>query len=322
MKAICVESFGAPEVMRLSDVPPPVPGQGQVLVAVKAAGVNPVDAYVRSGTYPPVPKLPYTPGWDGAGVVEAVGAGARRFKLGDRVYLAGSLSGTYAEKCLCEEAQVQPLPEAASFSQGAAVGVPYSTAYRALFQRARAVPGEVVLVHGASGGVGSAAVQLAAAAGLTVIGTAGSDEGLALVESLGAKAAVDHRRPGYLEEVNRLAGGQGVPLILEMLANVNLGKDLGILARYGRVVVIGSRGNVEITPRDLMRTDGAVLGMSMSSGNPTEQERASIHAALVAGLANRALRPVIAQELGLAEAPRAHRDVMEKKAHGKIVLLP
>lgn len=322
MKAICVESFGGPEVMRLSDVSLPAPGRGQVLVAVKAAGVNPVDTYVRCGTYPPTPKLPYTPGWDGAGLVEAIGEGVRRFKPGDRVYVAGSLSGTYAQKTLCEEAQVQPLPEAASYAQGAAVGIPYATAYRALFQRARAVPGEVVLVHGASGGVGSAAVQLAAAAGLTVIGTAGSDEGLALVKSLGAHHAVDHRKTGYLEEVNQLAGGQGVPLILEMLANVNLGKDLGILARYGRVVVIGSRGNVEITPRDLMRTDGAVLGMSMSSGNPTAQERASIHAALVAGLANRTLRPVIAQELPLAEAPRAHRDVMEKKARGKIVLLP
>jgi NADPH2:quinone reductase len=322
MKAICVETFGGPEVMRLADVPAPSPGPGQVLVAVKAAGVNPVDTYVRSGTYPPVPALPYTPGWDGAGIVEAVGEGARRFKPGDRVYLAGSASGTYAEKALCDEAQVQPLPEAASFSQGAAIGVPYATAYRALFQRARAVPGEVVFIHGASGGVGTAAIQLAAAAGLTVIGSAGSEEGLALVRSLGARHAVDHRKPGYIEEVNRLAGSQGVPLILEMLANVNLGKDLGILARFGRVVVIGSRGNVEITPRDLMRTDGAVLGMSMSSGNPTAQERASIHAALVAGLANRTLCPVIAQELPLAEAPRAHVEVMEKKARGKIVLLP
>ncbi len=320
MKAILADIFGEPEVMRLQEVSDPKVGPGQVVVGIRAAGVNPVDAYIRAGNYPLKPALPYTPGWDGAGVVEALGEGITRVKVGDRVYTAGSLTGTYAQKALCLEEQVYLLPGSTSFAQGAAIGVPYATAYRALFQRARMVPGETVLVHGASGGVGTAAVQLAVAAGMTVIGTAGSEAGLALVRRLGAHHVVDHGRPGYLDEVNRRAGGQGVPVILEMLANVNLGKDLGILARHGRIVVIGCRGNVEVAPRDLMRTEGAILGMMLPNVSP--QERASIHAALGAGLANGSLRPIIARELPLAEAARAHHEVMETRALGKIALLP
>lgn len=130
--------------------------------------VNPVDTYVRAGQHSLRPRLPYTPGVDGAGVIESIGEGVKRVKPGDRVYVAGTLNGTYAEKALCSEIQVHLLAEKISFEQGAAVNVPYATAYRALFQRAIAKPGEVVLVHGASGGVGIAAVQLARAAGLTI----------------------------------------------------------------------------------------------------------------------------------------------------------
>jgi len=200
MKAIRVEKFGEPEVMHLQEVPDPKVGPGQVLVGLKAAGVNPVDTYIRTGNYPPKPALPYTPGWDGAGVVEAVGEGVKRVKAGDRVYTSGSLTGTYAQKALCLEEQVYPLPDPASFAQGASMGVPYATAYRALFQRARAMPGETVLVHGASGGVGTAAVQLAVAAGINVIGTAGGEAGLALVRRLGAQHAVDHGKAGTAPE--------------------------------------------------------------------------------------------------------------------------
>ena len=175
MKAIRVHQFGDPEVMHLEELPDPRPGPGQVVVRVKAVGVNPVDTYIRTGTYTQ-PPLPYTPGLDAAGIVESAGEGVKQVRPGDRVYLAGSLSGTYAERALCETSHVQPLPQAVSFSQGAGVSVPYATAYRALFHRAKAVPGEVVLIHGASGGVGLAALQIARAAGLTVIGTTGTDQ--------------------------------------------------------------------------------------------------------------------------------------------------
>jgi NADPH:quinone reductase len=257
MKAIRVHQFGGPEVLKLEEAPDPRPSPGQVVVAVRAAGVNPVDTYVRSGIYGPK-EFPYTPGSDGAGVVEAVGAGVTRVKAGDRVYLAGSVSGTYAQKALSNEPSVQPLPDNVSFQQGAAVYVPYGTAYQALINRARAEAGETVLVHGASGGVGVAATQIASARGMTVIGTAGTERGRQLVLEQGARHALDHGAPNYLQRLMDLTRGRGVDVILEMLANVNLAKDLTVLARGGRVVVVGNRGSIEINPREAMKRDAAI----------------------------------------------------------------
>jgi len=318
MKAIRVHEFGGPEVLQLEEAPRPQPGPGEVLVRMHAPGVNPVETYIRAGTYARLPQLPYTPGNDGAGVVEQVGAKVSEFKAGDRVYTAGSVSGTYAEFALCKEVQVHPLPANVSFAQGAAIGTPYATAYRGLLQRATVKPGETVLVHGASGGVGIAAVQLARANGLRVFGTAGSDEGLKLAREQGAHEVFDHRAPEHFEQVMKVTGGRGVDVIIEMLANVNLGKDLTILAKGGRVVVIGSRGPVDINPRDTMQRDADVRGMILPNTPPAEM--ASIHAALVAGLENGTLRPVIGKEFPLAEAAQAHRAVMESGAFGKIVL--
>jgi NADPH2:quinone reductase len=306
--------------MKLEEVPDPKPGAGQVVVRVHAAGINPVDTYIRAGTYAKRPALPYTPGIDGAGMVEAIGQCVTRVAVGDRVYTAGTLSGTYAERSVCAESQVYRLPQQVSYAQGAAIHVPYATAYRALFQLARATPGESVLVHGASGGVGVAALQLAHAAGMTVIGTGGTDKGRALVAAQGAHHVLDHRAPDYLQQILTLTGGRGLDVILEMLANVNLGKDLQVLAMGGRVVVIGSRGTVEINPRDAMGRDASIIGMSL--WNASEQQLASIHAALVAGLETGTLRPVIGKEMPLADAPRAHVAVLEPGAYGKIVLVP
>lgn len=320
MKAIRVHQFGGPEVMKLENVPDLGPGPSEVVVQVKAAGVNPVDTYIRAGAYATKPPLPYTPGVDAAGVVKAVGEGVKSVAAGARVYVAGTLSGAYAEFALCREAQLHPLPEKVTFSQGAAVNVPYATAYQALFHRARALAGETILVHGASGGVGIASVQLARAAGMKTIGTAGTERGMELVKEQGAHHVLNHRNPGYLGELGVLTDGRGVDVILEMLANINLGKDLTVLARGGRVVVIGSRGTVEINPRDTMTRDASILGMTLM--NATDSALASIHSALVAGLESGVLRPVIGRELPLAEAPKAHVAVLEAGAYGKIVLVP
>ena len=320
MEAIRVHQFGEPEVLRLEQVPTPQPGSGQALVRMQAIGVNPVETYIRAGIYSYKPALPYTPGNDGAGVVEQIGDSVTEFKPGDRVYTAGSSSGTYAEFALCKTEQVHPLPVNVSFAQGAAMGTPYATAYRGLFQRAGAKPGETVLVHGASGGVGTAAVQLARARGLRVFGTAGSDEGRKLAREQGAHEVFDHRAPDQFEQIMKATGGRGVDVIVELLANVNLGKDLTILAKGGRVAVIGSRGRVEIDPRDAMQRDADLRGMVMPNTPPAEL--ASIHAALVAGLENGTLRPVIGKEFRLAEAAQAHRAVMEPGAFGKIVFVP
>ena len=320
MKAIQIHEFGGPEVLKLADVPDPTPGPGQVVVRIRAAGVNPVDTYVRAGRHSVRPPVPYTPGVDGAGVIESAGEGVMRVRAGDRVYVAGTLSGTYAEKALCSETQVHSLAARVSFEQGAAVGVPYATACRALFQRANAKPAEVVLIHGASGGVGIAAVQLARAAGLTIIGTGGSEKGRQLVAEQGAHHVLDHHSPDYPDQIRSLTSGRGVDLILEMLANVNLAKDLGLLAQRGRVVVIGNRGTIEIDPRAAMSKDASIIGMSLFNASP--DELTSVHAALVAGLENGTLRPVIGQKMTLGEATRAHEAVLEPGAYGKIVLIP
>jgi NADPH2:quinone reductase len=321
MKSIRVHSFGGPEQLKLEEVPDPQPAPGQVVVRVHAAGVNPVETYVRTGTYAFKPELPYTPGADGAGVILKVGADAKRFKEGDRVFFTATRTGSYAEQALCDEAKVHPLPDAISFEQGAAMGVPYGTAYRGLFQRAHAMPAETVLVHGASGGVGSAAVQLARAAGMTVIGTAGSEEGMKLVREQGAHQVLNHSQDGYLGELKKLTGDRGVDVIVELLANKNLANDLTVLAKKGRVAVIGNRGTIEINPRDAMSREADIRGVTLV--NTSEAEYREMYAALGAGLANGTLRPVIGQKIPLAEAKRAHEEIMAASGTlGKMVLIP
>jgi NADPH:quinone reductase len=320
MKAIVVHEYGGPEVMKLEDVPTPEPANGQVLVQIKAAGVNPVDTYLRSGNHAHAPALPYTPGKDAAGVVEEVGQGVTKFQRGDRVYTAGSISGTYAEFSLCEVKHLGRLPDNVSFEQGAGIWTPYATAYRALFQKALCVTGETVLIHGASGGVGIAAVQWAKNSGLTVIGSASSEDGKKLAREQGADHVVDHTDDKHLKYVLEITEGRGVDVIIEMLANENLEKDFSALAMFGRITVVGNRGSLEFTPRLAMTKDATVYGMSLF--NAPAKALQEIHAALFAGLEQGFLKPVIRESIPLAEAPRAHHQVIESKAFGKIVLVP
>lgn len=317
MKAIRVHEFGGPEVLRLEEIETPEPSAGQVRLRVHAAGVNPVDTYIRSGTYAVKPALPYTPGFDAAGVVEKSGRGVTTWRPGDRVYTVGTLSGAYAAYTLCREDQLFRLPDQTSFAEGAALGIPYTTAYRALFQKGGAKPGETVLVHGGTGGVGLAAIQLSKAAGLRVAATGGTESGRALAAAQGADLVLDHGG-SYADELAGFTGGRGVDLILEMLADVNLGKDLTLICRGGRVVIIGSRGTVEINPRDAMTREAVVMGMV--TYNATPREIAAAQAAIFQGLVGGELRPVIRVELPLEEASRSHELVMQKGAAGKIVL--
>ncbi len=319
MKAIRIHAFGDPKVLQLEQVPDPVPAKGQVLVRAKAIGVNPVDTYIRGGGYGDR-SFPFIPGFDAAGVVEAVGPDIHSFKRGDRVYTYKSLSGAYAELILCSNNQVHPIPSDISFSQGAAVGVPYSTAYYSLLSRGQAKAGELVFIHGASGGVGIAAVQIARKKHLTVIGSAGTPKGRELVLKEGAHHVLDHHAPDYLARLMDLSGGEGVNVILEMLANVNLAKDLKVLTPHGRVVVIGSRGEITIDPRDTMMRNADIRGMSLLTA--TEEELSVVQKALVAGLKNGSLRPVVGKEIPLSEAARAHEEIMKPGAYGKIVLIP
>lgn len=320
MKRIRVSTLGPPEVMKLEEAEDPRLGPGQVLMRIKAAGVNPVDTYVRAGIYGYSPKLPYTPGADGAGLVEAVGPGVDGVAVGQRVYGARCASGAYAEQAIFDAIYVFPLPDCVTFEQGASLGIPYTTAYGALFLKAKVQPGETVLVHGASGGVGTAAVQLARAANLTVIGTAGSEVGRRLVKEQGADHVLDHHDPSHVDQALELTGGRGVDVILEMLANENLGKDLKLLAPFGRIVVIGSRGTVEIDPREAMVRDASILGTRLRNVSP-EMFR-TIHAAVADDVVRGGLRPIVGKELPLAQAVEAHHAVMRPPAYGNIVLIP
>lgn len=320
MKAILIRQFGGPEVVKLEEVPTPKPAAGQVLVRIHAAGVNPYDTYMRTGSYAQKPALPYTPGSDGAGVIEAVGEGVKKVQAGDRVYTAKTITGAYAEYALALEEQVHTLPAKLSFSQGAGVWVPYGTAYHALIHSAKAHASETVLVHGASGGVGIASVQMARAMGLTVLGTAGTPRGRDLAKREGAQQVFDHGRAGYQDEILKATGARGVDIILEMLANVNLAHDLKLLAIRGRVIVIGNRGEVTINARELMGRRASIRAFTLWGITPAEE--ADIHAGLMAGLENGTLRPVVAKELPLAEAAQAHQEILESGAAGKIVLVP
>lgn len=320
MKSVVVHEYGPPEVMKLEDVPTPEPGDGQVLVKITAAGVNPVDTYLRSGNHAHAPKLPYTPGKDAAGVVEKIGVGVTKFKPGDRVYTAGSITGTYAEYALFEENHLGRLPDNVSFEEGAGIWTPYATAFRALFQKAGAKGGETVLIHGASGGVGVAAIQWAKHAGLKVIGSASSEEGKRLATDQGADHVVDHTDDTHLQEVLSITGGKGVDVIIEMLANVNLENDFDALAMFGRVTVVGNRGSLDFNPRLAMTKDATVYGMSLF--NAPAEALQEIHQAIVDGLSQGYLKPVVGESIPLAEAARAHHQIMENKAHGKMVLLP
>jgi NADPH2:quinone reductase len=322
MRAIVVKEFGPPEVLTLDSAPDPAPQAGQVLVRVKAAGVNPVDTYIRSGVYAAKPKLPYIPGFDGAGVVEAVGDGVTHLRAGQRVYTAGVLpgfNGTYSELVISDAARTYPLPDRVSFEQGAGINTPYATAARALLQRGQAKPGEWVFIHGASGGVGTAAIQLSRVLGLRIIGSAGTQEGLDLVREQGANHAVNHKAAGYLDEIMKITEGRGVDVVLEMLANVNLEKDLTVIGPRARICVIGNRGTIEIDPRKAMAKDAAILGVQLAMTPPDEMR--SLHAFIGAGLATGTLTPVVGRTIPLADAPRAHVAVMEPGARGKIVLM-
>jgi len=320
MKAIVVHKFGGPEVLKVDEVPTPKPGKKEVLIKIHAAGVNPVDTYIRAGHFGEF-KVPFVPGIDGAGIIESVGDGVTRFKKGDRVFcFTNNLQGTYAEYCVCPEFACFPLPGKCTFQQGAAVGIPYFTAYRSLFQVGKPATAKSVLIHGASGGVGLAAVQMAKAAGMTVYGTAGTEDGLKLVKEAGANMVFNHREKDYVEKLMQATVGQGVDMILEMIADVNLVKDFQLIKKKGIIALIGSRGTVEISPNAILGKEIRVIGILVL--DITEEELREAGTAVVKGLENGTLDPIIDKEYSMEQAPASHKDIIESSgAKGKLVIL-
>ncbi|ESO92758.1 hypothetical protein LOTGIDRAFT_232898 [Lottia gigantea] len=319
MRNIRITSFGGPEVLKVaSDTPIPTVSDSEVLIKVKAAGVNPVDTYIRQGTYGALPTLPYTPGQDVAGIVEKVGKDVNDFKVGDRVFTVRTVSGAYAEYATAISQYIGRLGDKLSFEEGAGIGVPYYTAYRALIIRAGGKAGENVLIHGASGAVGLASVQLAKSLGLTVIGTAGSQEGSKLVKDNGADYVFNHKDSDYTDQIMKTVPG-GVDIILEMLSNVNLGKDLEIINQQGRIIVIGCRGTVEINPRLTMKKECIVTGMALMGAKESEWKQ--MRHAMEAGINYGWVKPHIGQTFSLEEANKAHDVVINNSgAQGKIIL--
>ncbi|MDX2214022.1 MAG: NADPH:quinone reductase [Oculatellaceae cyanobacterium bins.114] len=326
MKAIRVHQFGTPEVLQIEEVPDFQPAPGQVVMQVKAIGVNPLHRLICAGLVAR-PPLPFTPGDDAAGVVAAVGEGVTTVNVGDRVYGGRSLTGTYAEQVLYDAAEVYPLPDNTSFAQGASLRGPYYTAHYVLYGKGRGTPGETVLVHGASGGVGIAAVQMARAAGFYVIGTASSEKGRELVKQEGAHHVFDHSAPGYIQEILDLTQGRGVDLILDMKADVNLPKSTQMIAFNGRIVMIGGKdvgegaaGRTEFNPFATLFKNADILGLFINAASPIEI--LAMKAAIFAGLENGTLRPIIGQEMPLSDAPKALELIGQSGAFGKIILIP
>lgn len=320
MKAIRVHEFGGPQVLKVeSNVPVPAYGDSQVLIRVGSAGVNPVDTYIRMGLFAQLPTLPYIPGRDGSGTIEKVGNQVENLKVGDRVFFSGA-SGSYAQYVACESHSVFRLADRLTFAQGAALGVPYFTAYRAIFIKGKAKAGDKVLVHGASGAVGLAACQMAKAHGMTVVGTAGTPQGMELVKDNGAHLVFNHREKGYLEQAAEAVGGEGFDVIIENASDVNLGSDLTIISAGARVVVVGNRGNVEISPRFLMTEEASIVGCALFRSTPEEWRETS--AAVVAGVEMGFLTPVIDKEYSMEDVQEAHANVLshEGGSRGKLVL--
>lgn len=322
MKAIQVTQFGGPEKLVYTDVEDVTAGKGEVCVRLYAAGVNPADAYTLTGTYATVPQLPYTPGVDGAGIVEAIGEDVSNVRVGDRVFIAtsaGSYStGTFAQKAVCDKTNVYPLPDHVSFEQGAALGIPALTAYRALFQRACLKSGQTVLIHGASGGVGLQAVQMAKSHGAKVIGTASKPEGKKMVEQAGADVVIDHVTEATIKDVLALTDGNGPDVIIEFLANVNLETDLKMVSPFGKIVVIGNRGSIEINPRLAMQKECDILGTALWNARQDEREQ-SING-VIDMLRSGALLPIIGTTLPLQQASQSFEQLAKGIGNGKMIL--
>ena len=318
MKAVVIDRYGDVEVLKIREIDEPIPGRQQVRIRLYAAGVNPVDTYLRAGSQGYTVEFPFIPGINGAGEVDMVGDGVEGVSPGDRVYVTRTLTGSYGEKCLCSPDQIFPLSQALSWEEGACLGVTYFSAWRGLVHHGRAKSGQTVLIHGATGGVGCASVQLAKFLDLKIFGTFGSAGGEDVIRSLGVEEAFDHRDPGRFEAIMEATGRRGVDIILEMLANESLDGDLKILNPRGRVIIIGSRGSIPITPRDLMESEASIIGMKLFKAS--EQEMVEAAAAIAEATDRGQVRPVIAKVFPLEQVSNAHRAVFARGHRGSIVL--
>jgi NADPH2:quinone reductase len=322
VKAIVVQAHGSEECLRLEECPTPVPGPGDVLVRVRAAGVNYADLVQRRGRYRGGPRPPYVPGLEASGVIEAVGEGVSPERVGERVMMLAL--ATYAEFLVISAEETLPVPDGWSFEEAAAFPLVTLTAYHGLHTVAHLRSGETVLIHAAAGGLGTAAVQIAAAAGACVIGTASSEEKLARVRSLGADHTVNYRTTDFLGEVQRITNDRGVDVVLESVGGDVFDRSLRALAPLGRLVVFGaSSGEIrKIDPMQLVYDSQAVMGFHLRSVRARREllqaSLQEVNALVAAGK----VRPIVGHIVPLAEAAEAHRQIAARATYGKVVLVP
>ncbi len=321
MKAMRAHQFGGPEQLRFEDAPDPEVGAGQVRIRVRAAGINPADLVRLSGRLQPL-QLPYIPGTDVCGEVEAVGTGVTQVKEGDRVF-GRAASGGYAEKTCLLASEAIPLPANLSFAEGAAIPIPFYTAYRALHHKAALQAGETVLISAGGGGVGVAAIQLAKIAGARVLTTVGSQEKAERTRKLGADVALNYREQDFATEVQKLTNGKGVEVIIENVAADNLAKDFTAVARNGRLVLIGTgtgkspEATFGVTAA-LMK-EATLYAMSLANAGSAIPEMAT---ALTRLFAEGKLKAIVSQSYPLSAAQQALADLLAGKVFGKLVLTP
>ena len=305
--------------MEIHELEFPKPETNQILVKIYYAGVNPVDTYHRSGTNGYTPQTPFTPGLDGAGEVVDSGENVSRFTKGDRVYFSPlRIIGTYGEYCLVNEDEIRPLPDQLSYEEGAGLYVPYFTAYTAMFLRGKAQKGETILIHGASGAVGQACMQIAKANDMKIIATAGSEQGLKLLKDLDADIIVNHREEKHLQLAKELNNNDEIPLIIEFLADKNLQNDMEICKMNGRIIIVGNHGETTINARMTMKKNLDIRGLSLF--NASQKDIETIHKALTEGAEEGWLKPRCNQIFDLKHVAEAHKLVTKGPSLGRILI--
>lgn len=324
MKALVCEACGPLANLAVKDVPAPVPGPGQLLVDVKAAAVNFPDALMAQGLYQVKPPLPFVPGAEISGVVAAVGANAPHFKAGDRV-IALTATGGFAEQCLADVHRVMPLPADMDFDTGAALVLAYATSLHALKDCGHLQPGETLVVLGAAGGVGLAAVEIGKAMGARVIAAASSEDKLALCRDVGADETVDYATENLKERINQLTAGKGADVVYDPVGGPHTEPALRALAWRGRLLVVGfAAGEIPKVPLNLaLLKERSLIGVYW--GDWTRHDPAG-HLAnlkqLDAWFSAGRIRPVVSERYPLAKARDALEAIAGRRVKGKIVVIP
>ncbi|MDD3354875.1 NADPH:quinone oxidoreductase family protein [Zoogloea sp.] len=324
MRAYLCHAFGPLDQHHAGQLPDPTPADDEVIVQVEAAGVNYYDTLIVQGRYQLKPGLPFSPGGEFAGRISAIGAQVEGFQLGQRVLAFNSFGG-YAEKARAKARQVFPLPDEVASDVAAAALVAYATAWHALHDRARMQPGETVLVLGAAGGVGLAAVQIARAAGCRVIAAASSDDKLALCAESGACLGINYREQALKEAVKAATAGRGADIVVDVVGDAYTEAAVRATAWRGRVLIIGfAAGEIPRVPANLLLLKGCdLLGVFWDEFLRREPE--SCHrqvAAVLAGIADGTLRPPIQGRYPIEHAGEALRVLAERRATGKLLITP